>query len=248
MYGILVTQKSYLLGLRGLALQHHAHYLAHRIVGTRLPPELCDEIGAELGALYLQGAERMWKRMKHDPMARTKKFDFWMAGTDNPTESEKSGVATYMKLAKRDVPEGTIVVLRMMTQIDLPGTQHKVQRYVHLSASLTIPSVSMLVPGLAACSGGPAVKFANKMLVANQAGGAAQQSAEGLRIDLNDAGSVARVVQLDDVEASIRGWNQKLVEGFVEQLALEVVAVRDEKGSYGRIKPELRLLQRWHWT
>jgi hypothetical protein len=52
---------------------------------------------------------------------------------------------------------------------------------------------------------------------------------------------------LDDVEASIRGWNQALIEEFVRQLKLVPVVVRGEEGVRGGTEPRLRLLQRLRW-
>lgn len=70
---------------------------------------------------------------------------------------------------------------------------------------------------------------------------------ESVRIRCNDAGDVNRLVQLDDVGACIRGWNQEMIENFVEQLGLDVVTARGEEEPGGGMTPQLRLLQTLTW-
>jgi hypothetical protein len=111
--------------------------------------------------------------------------------------------------------------------IDVPGTEAKGQTYIHLSAGLKNTSVSMLVPGLAAHSSGPSVALANRAVtVSNEPASGNELSMESVRIRCNNAGEVNRLVQLDDVGACIRGWNQEIMKTFVEQLSLDVVTAR----------------------
>jgi len=251
LYGILVTQKSFLLGLRWLSFQHYAASLAHRLVGSRLPPELCDEIGAELSKLHFQDAKQQWTRMKDDPDARMKEFLEANGPIQGPnsTESEKAFEAMWVKLKSCVVAEGQMRIHLKQACIDLLGAEGKDRRYVHLSASLVRPSVSVLVPGAAPYSGGPSMSLANNAVtVVNAPADAHTESFDYVRIRCNRPGSAKRLVQLDDVEASIRGWNQEFVENFVEQLKLDVVTPSGEQEPGGGMKPHLTLLQQLDWT
>jgi hypothetical protein len=248
LYGILVTQKSFSIGLRSLSQQYYAHHLAHKVTGARLPPELCDEIGAQLSALLVHSAERMWERIKDDPDARSAKFlDPFTRSA--PTGSEQAFLAMFYELTGVDAAEGQAKLVGQTVSIDVPGTEAKGQTYIHLSASLkNHPSVSMLVPGLSTFSGGPSIALANRaMTVLSEPASGKELSVESVRIRCNDAGEVSRLVQLDDVGACIRGWNQEMIENFVEQLGLDVVTARGEEEPRGGMTPQLRLLQTLTW-
>jgi hypothetical protein len=55
-------------------------------------------------------------------------------------------------------------------------------------------------------------------------------------------------VQFDDVEESIRVWNQGLIERLVDGMSLRVIDVRGVEGTGGGLKPEFRLLQQLWWN
>jgi hypothetical protein len=57
-----------------------------------------------------------------------------------------------------------------------------------------------------------------------------------------------RLVQFDDVEESIRVWNQGLIERLVNGMSLRVIDVRGVEGTGGGLKPEFRLLQQLWWN
>jgi len=251
LYGILVTEKSFLLGKREVALQYHASYLAHRVAGHRLPAELCDQIGSELAALHSEGAERLWNTMEGDPGARSEKFKY-NGPTANLTASEKAARVTYLKLSKRDVADGTVRVQALEAHLDLPGGAERGnnQRYIHLSASLIKPSVNMLAPGVvASIAGAPLASLMEGAVRVSrhQSASTTRTSSESAFIHPKDSGGITRLLQLDDVEASIHGWNLDLIESFVGLLKLEAVIVPGEKGTRGGMEPRLRLLQRLKW-
>jgi hypothetical protein len=257
LYGVLVTQESFLLGLRNLAFQHHARFLAHRTIGNRLPPELCDEIGVRLGALHSEAAEKLWKRMGDDDLdARTRKFRYGVNGSAvGLTRSEIKGLQEYSKLVRREDVSGEggeqLLLMAMETDIDLLGAEGGDQRYVHLSATLVRPSLSMLVPGTAMCSGGgpPQMVFADEaMAVTNRLAGPSQAASETVQVAWRGHGSAARLLKVDGLEASVRGWDQEFVEGFIERLALNPVTVQNRDGpDGGGLKPEFMLLQKLMW-
>jgi hypothetical protein len=169
LYGILVTEKSFFLGRRSQVLQHQGFRLAHRIIGDRLPTELCDEIGAELAKLLVKDTVQLWKATKNKPLDRWKKFKRSPAATTGGG-SEELGLGDYNRMSRCETPQGTVEVRDKSVCVDLVGTVEEgaKQRYVHLSAALVRPSISMLVPNVAKPSGGPLLTLANgAVMVAN---------------------------------------------------------------------------------
>jgi len=229
-------------------LEHHASYLAHRVVGTRLPPELRDDIGLELASFYHETASQLWNKMKHDPIARHARFGHSAA---IPMDSEVAGEKRYYQLAKRHVAEGTVSLraTEIFSSI-LDDAAGEDQHYMHLSASLVRPGMSVLVPGRAILSGGPSMSFGNgHVLVGCEKDSATCGSYESAIITCkgDKGGHVARLMQFDNVEASVRGWNQELIESFVAELRLKVVGLQCEEGLVGGIRPRLMMQQVLHW-
>jgi len=247
LYGILVTEKSFLVGMRSFALQHQGYYLAHRIIGDRLPTELCDKIGAELVKLLVKDTAQVWKKMVHDPTARANKFGFGPA-TDC-TRSELVGRSKYTLLSRRATAEGKEVQTNAsLAVVDrLGAAEGEDQRYVHVSASSIRPSMAMLVPKVAKHSGGPSLSLAGgRILVSNHPDSDAQPSWDNISVGWRsgESGVAKRLVQFDNVEASIRAWDQDLVERLVSGMALHAVDVNGVEGTGGGMKPEFRMLQK----
>ncbi|KAM0689628.1 hypothetical protein Q7P36_010499 [Cladosporium allicinum] len=247
LYGILVTERSYRMGMRSLATQHQGNYLAHKVIGDRLPTELCDEIGAELSTLLEKDAAQVWKEMKHDPEARTVKFHFEKATT---MESERIGRSKYDLVSTCETAEGTVKVYAVLVRIEpLGAAEGQGQRYMHLSATLVRPSIATLVPNLANHSGGPPLLLANGKISVNISPNSARPSMETFAVSLRAGEPVGAtmLIQFDDVEASIRTWNRDLIESLVSRLGLLTVDVSGVEGIRGGMKPELRILQRLEW-
>jgi hypothetical protein len=59
--------------------------------------------------------------------------------------------------------------------------------------------------------------------------------------------SAKRLIQFDDVEASIRTWNPKLVGSLVSRMGLRAVDGSGLEGTGGGMKPEFRILQKLEW-
>ena len=251
LYGILVTEKSFLLGMRSFALEHQGHYLAHRIIGDRLPAELCDEIGAELVKLLKRDAARLFKKTADDPTARVLKFMFG-PGTANCTGSELVGRSKYELLSRCETADGEVWTDASLTVVDRVGAaEGEEQRYVHVSAALIRPSIAMLVPNVAKHSGGPSLSLAGgSIFVDNHPDSDTGPSWEkiGIAWRSRQTGVAKRLVQFDHVEASIRAWNQALVERLVDGMGLRAVDVNGVEGTGGGMKPELRMLQELEWN
>ena len=243
LYGILVSEKSFFIGMRSRALQHHAHSLSHRVAGPRLPPELCDSIGADLLALLQDDARNLWETT--DPADRASKFI-----------SQLAGQRTYSTIAKRETADGTVRIRATGVCVDvLGGAAGEKQRYVHLSASLVRPNICAMVPGETAAGGGggPGLSFGDgRMVATNQRDSDTRLSRERVSIHFQngESGGAKRLLQFDDLNASIRGWNQGLIEAFVLELGLKVIdrhGVRGEEGIGGVIEPEFMMMQELKW-
>jgi hypothetical protein len=253
LYGILVTDKSFLLGRRSQVPQHQGLRLAHRVIGDRLPTELCDEIGAELAKLLVKDNAQLWKAMKKKPLDRWMKFQREPAAA-TVGGSEALGLRDYNRMSSCETPQSTVEVRDKSVWVDLVGAveeEDAEQRYVHLSAALVRPSISMLVPNVVKSSGGPVLTLANgAVMVANFPDGPTRLSSEAFRVDWKSGepqGSAKRLMQFDDVEDSIRAWNPGLIERLVEAMSLRVIDVRGVEGTGDGMKPEFRLLQQLGW-
>lgn len=240
MYGILITEKSSALAFRKLVHDHHAHYLAHRIIGDRLPTELVDLVADALSEELLRVSIQLWNRMKQDRKARFAKFS--VSDPPGRTAEEKGAWKQLSQLQEA----GAVHVDPLWVAVTKPDGRNIM--YVHLSAGPSAPQSSMIVPGSVVGTGGPAVKYADqRMSVKCAPGQGLEPSVEEVEIELDEKpGAVTRLTQLDQVEAAIRGWDQESVERFVKKLGVKVVAIEGEEG--GGLKPRLRLLQHVSWT
>jgi hypothetical protein len=251
LYGILVTEKSFLIGTRSQALKHHAHFISHRIAGKGLPPELCDEIGEHLLTLLQNDATQLWERMEHDPAAREARFRLGRYSFN--TEPKLALERFYKRIAHCETAAGTVKIEGSGVYVDvLDGAGSEEHRYVHLSASLVRPSVSLVVPGEVACSGGPQLSFRDgRVNASNRQGGATPLLRDEVRVFMSagaGVGKANRLVQYDDVDTSIRSWNQQLIETFVLELGLKVICVRGDEGLGSGTQPKFRMLQRLTWS
>jgi hypothetical protein len=117
LYGILVTEKSFLIGTRSQVQKHHPHFLSHRIAGTGLPPELCDEIGEHLLTLLQNGATQLWKKMEHDPVAREARFS--LGRNVSNTKSKLALGKLYNRIASCETADGTVKVRGSGVYVDI---------------------------------------------------------------------------------------------------------------------------------
>jgi len=59
-YGIWVSEKSYLIGLRNFLKGNHAKMLAARVIGSRMPQELINTIAVHLHELEKDTVRKTW--------------------------------------------------------------------------------------------------------------------------------------------------------------------------------------------
>jgi hypothetical protein len=90
------------------------------------------------------------------------------------------------------------------------------------------------------------------MVATNQPDSDMQMSREQFSIHFQNGeiNGAKRLVKFDDLNASIREWNQGLIEAFVLELGLKVIdrrGVRGEEGIGGVIEPEFMMMQELKW-
>lgn len=229
LYGIFVTERSYLLAVRHAAQTSYARALAHRVLQPRLPTELIDYIAEEMALSAHAEAETVWEGMDKKQGERWAKFAGGMV------HRHEDGV------------------LVRCVEVTVPRERARVRtrRYAHISmragdeGGSSGPSVTVLVPGHVPASGGAAFKYRSAVKVTCRPENGEELSAVEVESDILAEGRVDGLVQLDGVEEAMQAWDRGAVQGFVRKLGLEVVVVPGEDDG---LKPRLRLLQAVSWA
>jgi hypothetical protein len=235
-YGILVTEKSSLLGLRRFVKAHHATFLAHRVLGSHLPAELVDHIAEDITALEYAGMLQLWKALTHKKDHRSAIF--------GPPEVSGSGTvaeqAAIEELALMIDGRTSLTIVVDRTDAD------RTERYTHFSASKTWPDLVELVPGISSASGPTLLYAGGRLQVKCSPGTLSANAMEQVTVwPSSPALKVGRLVQIDGVEEVIRGWDQEAAERYVKVLGLKVVSMKGAEA--GDLTPCLRLLQTAEW-
>jgi len=235
LYGILVTERSSLLGRRRLAKRHYAKFLAHRVIESRFPIELVDQTVDDLVELEYAEMLQLWVKMTSRKRQRAAIFQLPTVGG---SDAEKSAVEELRSLSGGALCNR--VVIKRSDDADMA--------YVHISASKNRPDLAQVVPGSAPASG-PALQFANGHLEVHcHAGTPGTISREHVLIRPSSGKRQAgRLVQVDGIEDVITNWDQKAVERYVKALGLTVLFMKGENEEQ-RLTPRLRLLQTVEWT
>jgi len=235
LYGILVTEKSVILGRRRVAKTHYAKFLVHRVIESRLPVELIDQIVEDLVDLDHAEMSSLWRTFKGRKCQRDTKFQLPVVGG---TEAEKAAVKE-LDLLNSIALCGKVVVARS------DGTSMK---YVHISAIANRPNFAEIYPGPAPPVG-PALQFADGHLQVHcHPGTETAVSREHVQIKPSSKKrQAARLVQVDGIEDAIKNWDQEAAEHYVKFLRLQVVFMYGEDEGQ-KFMPRFRLLQSVEWT
>jgi hypothetical protein len=233
LYGILTTEKSNLLALRHLVQAYHASFLAHRVLGSRLPAELVDHIAEDIAALEYASMLQLWKALGHKKDYRSGFFDLPEHGR---TAAEKAAFKE-VALLKGGAPCMRIVV-------DRAGAGDV--RYIHFSSRKNRPSLIEVVPGAASASG-PTLRYAGgRLQVHCSPGTQSEYSKEQIQVwPSSKEIKVGKLVQVDGIEEAIKVWDQEAAEHYVKSLGLEVVSMNGEEEA--DMTPRLRLVQMIDW-
>lgn len=233
LYGILVTERSWLLGQRRLVKSYYAHTLVRRVLGRRLPGELINQIADDLTELEYADLKKLWTALKDKLHHRETLFQLPAMGG---TEVEQS--------AARELRSLSHGMLSGKVEIAKPDGAN--MRYMHISASKNKPNLIHIVPG-GAPEPDPPVPYADgHVRVHITRGSPSAISRERVHIEPNTAGSqVGRLVLIDGIEDAIKWWDYEAVEQYVKFLNLHVVSMSDEEGE--ELTPRLRFLQTIEW-
>jgi len=166
-YGILVSERSYLLARRRLAKAHYAKFLARRVLRPRLPAELVDMIAENLTELEYAEFVQLWNALKEEKKHRQRVF---MVPENFGTVAEQAAIKE-VNLLKAGASCSTVVVEK---------SDGESVRYVHISGSHSRPDLAQLYPGSAPASG-PALQFANGNLVICSHSGTIHRMPEKIR-------------------------------------------------------------------
>ena len=105
LYGVLVSRKSYLIGLHCLVRTNHAHMLAQKVGAGRLPTELTDLIAYELAQLECETVRLMWEledsgRWGKGWIGKARRFRYWRDDKWDWTEAEKLAFAEVVSSSR----------------------------------------------------------------------------------------------------------------------------------------------------
>jgi hypothetical protein len=232
-YGILATEKSNLLGRRRLVKAHHATFLAYRVLGSRLPAELVDQIAEDITAL--EYADMLKLRRKLACRQDHRSALFTLPAIDR-TVAEKAASKELALMSVGTLTSGIIV--------DTPNAGHV--RYTRITSNKNRPSLVELVPGAVPASGPKLLYADGRLQVTCNPAMHTQQSLERMKLlPSSEELKVGRVVQIDGIEEAIREWDQEVAERYVKFLGLKVVSMNGEDD--GDLTPRLRLLQIVRW-
>jgi hypothetical protein len=234
LYGILTTWSSKAFGQRRLVKVHHSSFLTHRVLVSRLPPELIDQVAEALTALVMVDVLEHWETMsvrKYRRPSRDVKFGISDDGYYRSTAEKAAGTELAEKFDNSLLCTTVVVDNR---------------KYFHISASENRPSLSEVVPGAASATG-PALCY-DGLQVKCKPGTSAAIASQKVKMwpaEKKVYKHVGRLVQVDGIEESIRRWDQEIVDRYVKFLGLKVVSINGEDG--GGSTPRLRLLQTHEW-
>lgn len=234
LYGVLVTSKSYHIGVRHEVHSHHARFLAYRIAGAQLPPELVDQVAEHLLKLLDKDGMRVFNSLNKDHRKLSRKFGFRV---NNETRAQQSARLHIGALAKG--------LKGMKVQLRRPGGGE--ENFAHISAGEMKPSLNLIVPGCLPAMGGPAVELERGRVKVTCRPNSEDDipSVEEVEVSGTGESSVGRMVQIDGIEDAVATWDPEALKSLVDCLGLQVVRVQGEKGD--PLKPQLRFWQLIDW-
>ncbi|KAK6433699.1 hypothetical protein LTR95_010122 [Oleoguttula sp. CCFEE 5521] len=250
LYGIIATQKSYLIGIRCLIATHHAQMMASRI----LPPDFPDELVSAL-------ADRL------ADLAELRIRSLWDTSSDWDGRLQKFGIAQMVETGGRTPAErATMDQLKNLNVAVIPiaitKAGGKSARWVHLSAASIRPQLYSNNPSARPASIPGTMLPTQRDSVTSIGSGlrarcrldiGTHDPREQLNLNTHTLTvhsilldqpllplTLNGLVQLDRLEEAIRTWQKEDFEKFVKLPKLRVVATAGEEG--GGLVAKLRLL------
>ncbi|CAK1362902.1 hypothetical protein CB0940_04946 [Cercospora beticola] len=265
LYGILVTEESYLKGARTYVRAQFQRSIIKKVVPGNVPTELVDQI--------LQDSDDQARRIVDDMWAACttadqvdRKFSFWPGSAGAELLDIVSNPVTLTPFRRINITKSTLGIdafpITKHTAANTANFVHGEDRetkYVVLSTSARHPLPYELVERPLA----PSVHYPNSRIYAGdrgitiawqgQNGTAPHVAADSLSFYHDDdvdtsidsgAGSVQadRVLQLRGVKEAIRDWDAEKMKDFVEKLQLVVLPM----DPANPMEPEIIQAQRVH--
>ncbi|SMR63963.1 unnamed protein product [Zymoseptoria tritici ST99CH_3D1] len=261
LYGIFISERSFLIGVRCLVKREHVRFLVLRIAGRKLPAELADEIVDHLYALEKADIVAEWD-IGNSPEENYQKFHYGEAQTD----AER---VAFEKMHDLNVDAAWIANSRPSQSFAGPSTMQQDCHYIHLSALKTRPSLAVALPPRCPTRYPSGILYTTTKgsLSANVTASPSEASlpademvytlpkrpklnerivakTKGKGKTRSEPRSVCRLLSVEGLEAATRDWDAAALEKYVE--LLELCVIRTERGAGGeRMKPGIFVLQTW---
>jgi len=265
LYGIFVSEQSFLIGVRNVVKAHHVQVLAMKVLAHKLPQELVDVIAE----FMLEAAKQDVQQQRRDEVSfddNKKKFtSIRRRPHQQPSPAEAAAETDFAGVSALSLEPSKPPYRNQPT----PEVRH----YVHLSAVKRRPALSVSPPALkstkiVACpclpnTSSQAVNFAGSKGTTHafchpevvRQGNMGELIHEVSRMTLvyrsdeklgaaerasRDRYQATTLTQCVSVEEAIREWNAEAIEKFVDCLELEVVPFEENDP----LRPGLHLRQR----
>ncbi|CAK3869145.1 Hypothetical predicted protein [Lecanosticta acicola] len=227
LYGIFATEKSVLIGTRLLEREEHYKMLVFRIAEGRLPQELADLILEDLFELDRPIVQTRWRE---EASIHVNQLKFMRAAHAPAMPNQKK---VKEKMAAMGV---TITRVQHSKPSAAPSPiRSKEISLVHLSASNSIPTMSICVPSALTNfptgihytgSKGSSVTILCDQETTTNGAKICYTPSDGLTSQERqerDSLQMGVVMQLEGVLEAMQGWDAQAVERFVRVLRLRVV-------------------------
>ncbi|OQO02966.1 hypothetical protein B0A48_11249 [Cryoendolithus antarcticus] len=239
LYGIIATQKSYLIGIRCLIATHHAQMMASRIMPPYFPDELVSTVADRLA-----------------DFAELQIRSLWDATTDWDDRLLKFGIAQLAKVGGRTPAERAAMAQLenlnvAVISIPISKCADRPAHWIHLSAADIRPQFYTNKPSTRHPGTRGMVSWLRAYCCLDTGTGSGRDRLdfvpEKLAVDCivfqrdwEPPSVPVRLVQFNGLEEAMKAWKQDDVEKFVALLKIGVVATVGEKGN--GMLPKIRLL------
>lgn len=260
LYGVYVSEKSYLIGVRCLVKREHSRMLAMKVAG-HLPQELTDLIEKELYQQEEASVRARW--ILKAPQQNHRRFRYESMVTEAEMAVHQKMVS-ISRMSSRNpdlliAEQSVIGVTTTAVHNTRPlGGPERSPRYIHLSAIRTQPSISLAIPPHTSKKASNSPSFAAGLPYAGNQG-AITVTLEGSSSRKSDKAtytpmvtesiptvrlkpSVGRILSVDGLEMAMREWDSVALEAYIDLLGLHVIAEEGESAE-SALKPKVHIWQ-----
>ncbi|PIA93343.1 hypothetical protein CB0940_04947 [Cercospora beticola] len=229
LYGILVTEESFLKGFRTYSKTQHERKLVTLVAGEKVPPELLELMHEAVQEQARAIINKKWDACNSND-ERLSKFSY------DDLKNEQGAVRVH--IGERAV-DATVVAAKAPQNLATPNDVHDgITRYVHLSIPgqaiqpVNFPEQTLVPHTRYPTASGSIWEVGPEACVATSR--ASTTSGPQLHTDFffrlleseeeeEEEICVSRLLRLKNVKAAIKNWDARLIKKLVEALDLEVV-------------------------